>query len=135
LKGLFYPVQIYTPLNANEMTNLKRSRGSSISAALFKNLVANEDISTILWIAERGSKILIGSEMWVIVNPLNKLTVNYFNTSTKTPFYLSRASLSVHTRPPNSISSSPFKISSFWVGNGARSISSVKYFGGGHLEL
>ena len=126
---------MYTPLIINAITFLSLSKWSVIPAALFKNLGANDHISTILCREERGSKILIGNDIWAIVRPLNRLTVSCFKTSTSTPFYFSNASLSVQTRPPYSCSSNPFSISSFFVGSGLSSISSVKYTQGGAYGL
>ena len=82
-----------------------------------------------------GSKILIGKDMWVIVNPCNMFLVNYLRTSTSTPFYLSIASLSMQINPPYSCSFKPFKIWFFSTGNFYSKILSSKYLGGGHFLL
>lgn len=119
------------PLIMKAITNLSLSRWSSVSAALFKYFGANDQISTILWREDLGSNILIGKEICAIVSPLSKLMVSCFKTSTRIPFWLSRVSFSVHTRPPYSDTSRPFRISSLLVGNGVSNYSSVKYTHGG----
>lgn len=83
---------MYNPLRAKAITYFNLSKWSVVLAASLRNLGANDQISTILYIADLASNILIGIEIWVIVRPFNKLRVNCLNTSTKTPFYLSIAS-------------------------------------------
>lgn len=131
LKGLYYEVQMYSPLNAKAITNFNLSKWLLSFAASFKYLGAKLQMSAIRQIEDRGSNILIGNDIWEIVSPLSKLTVNCFKTSTNIPFYLSIASSSVQMRPPLSGIVRPLRISSFSLGNGFSNISLVMYFGGG----
>jgi len=64
-----------------------RSIGSVHSAAFLKCSEQCDQKSTMRWIEERGSKILIGSEMWEIDKPFNMLTANCLATFDKTPDY------------------------------------------------
>ena len=74
---------------------------------------------------------MMGKEMCAIVNPLRRVTASCLTTSTRTPFWRSIASWSVHTNPPNCGSIKPFITSDFFTGRGASKISSSKYRGGG----
>lgn len=85
---------------ANAIVSFSRSRWSSVSPAIRKNLGAKVQRSTILCIEDLGSKILIGIEMCEIVNPFRALTTNCWATLDRTPFYLSKNSRFVHTNPP-----------------------------------
>ena len=69
-----------------------RSIGSFALYALVKNLGACDQKSTILYILDLGSKILIGKDIWLIESPLSRLMASCLATAPNTPFYLSSAS-------------------------------------------
>jgi len=83
---------------------------------------------------DRGSKILIGSEICEIESPLSNTRTNCFATFARTPYCFCNVSRSVHTSCPDSFTMSPCKIKSLSVGSGLNIISSVKYFGAGHYS-
>lgn len=107
---------MYILLIANATTHFNLSKWSFDIAALLRNFGANVHISHILYIDDRGSNILIGSEIWEIERPFNKFTANYFATCANTPFYFSNATKSEHISPPDSGNVNPYSISSFEVG-------------------
>ena len=71
---------------------------------------------------ERGSKTLTGSEIEASACPAITATIVDLIMSVSMPDYLASAFLSVHTRPPTLGLTSPCKITSRDVGNGAISI-------------
>ena len=117
LKGLSWLVHMYIELNTKAITYFKRSRGSLVLAACFKNWGANVHKSTILWIDDLASKILIGREICAIPYPLKANEIAYLATWDKIPFYLFSASSFVQISPPYAGFVKLFNIVGASVGN------------------
>ena len=109
-----------------------RSTGSVQLAAAFKYIGAADQKSTMRWIEDRGSKILIGSEMCEIERPFSRFTASCFATLGSTPFCALSISSSVQTRLPSAFISRPTNTSSRFVGKGLRSMATGRSLGGGH---
>jgi hypothetical protein len=78
-------------LKLNVTTHFNRSTGSFASEAFVRKLGAPDQKSMILCMLDRGSNILIGSEICEIERPLNKFIASYLATAPSTPFCLSSA--------------------------------------------
>ena len=84
-------------LRLKAITCLMRSTGSVSLAAAVRYWGAEAQKSTIRWMEDRGSNILIGREMCEIDSPLRRTRISYFATWVSTPYYFFRASSSVQT--------------------------------------
>ena len=107
------------------------STGSVALAAAVRYSGAEDQKSTILWIDDLGSKILIGNEMWEIESPLSNTKTSCFATLARTPYCFWRVATSVHTRAPSSLTIRPCRIVALSLGRGNKMIFSDKWIGAG----